>query len=80
MNVKERFELESPEKEDALREVVAWVFENEEPEQIAETLLSRDADARGQKPKPITEDDCQEGELLYRVAFNFESAFNQRQS
>ena len=80
MKVEERFNLASPEKEKALREVVAWVFENEEPEQIAASLLSRDAIARGEKPRELTEAECQEGDLLYLVAFNFEDAFNQANS
>lgn len=75
MSVEEMFSLPSPAKEIALREVIAWVFQNEEPEIIAYSLLSRDAICRGEKPKTITESDCQEGYLLYRVAFNFQEQF-----
>jgi len=76
MKVEDRFNLPSPAKEDALREVIAWVFANEELEVIAKTLLSRDAIARGENPMTISKADCQDGDLLYRIAFNFEAEFN----
>lgn len=69
------FSLPSPAKEIALRKVVAWVIENEGLEQIAQSLLSRDAVCRGEKPKPITEAECFQEPLLYRVAFKFQEQF-----
>ena len=74
--VKEIFSLAPAQREEGLRRVVRWVFANEDPESISASLLSREEVCRGLSPRQLQLEDCLEGELLYRIAFNFEEPYN----
>jgi len=76
MTVKEIFYLPSPEKEVRLKDVVRWVFENEDEDVIAHSLLSRDEICRGVAPPQLDLDECLENNTLYRIAFNFQEGYD----